>query len=138
MAEGLFQKLQKNSELDIEVQSAGVSTFGGQQPSKHTLDILNDEGIDLSKNTSQTLSSKLIDDVSYIFAMSSSHIMAVENMFPEAIEKTFLVTEFCDNQSIRNTDVPDPYGGSRKEYEHTKELLNVSLPGLLKFLETKI
>ncbi|MBN77421.1 MAG: low molecular weight phosphatase family protein, partial [Verrucomicrobiaceae bacterium] len=38
MAEGLFQKLQKNSELDIEVQSAGVSTFEGQQPSKHTLD----------------------------------------------------------------------------------------------------
>ena len=55
--------------------------------------------------------------------------MAIENMFPEAIEKTFLVTEFCDNQSIRSTDVPDPYGGSRKEYEHTKELLNVSLPG---------
>ena len=59
MAEGLFRKIQKNSDLEIEVQSAGVSTFGGQQPSKHTLEILNDEGIDLSKNTSQTLSSKL-------------------------------------------------------------------------------
>ena len=62
--------------------------------------------------------------------------MAIENMFPEAIEKTFLVTNFCDNQPINGTDVPDPYGGSRKEYEHTKELLNVSLPSVLNFLET--
>ncbi|MEC7224901.1 MAG: low molecular weight protein arginine phosphatase [Verrucomicrobiota bacterium] len=136
MAEGLFQKLIANSEIEIEVQSAGVSTFGGQKPSQHTLDILKDEGVDLTNNLSQPLDSKLINEANYIFAMSASHIMAIENMFPEAIEKTFLVTNFCDNQPINGTDVPDPYGGSRKEYEHTKELLNVSLPSVLNFLET--
>ena len=136
MAEGLFQKLIDKSEIEIEVQSAGVSTFGGQKPSQHTLDILKDEGVDLTNNLSQPLDSKLINEANYIFAMSASHIMAIENMFPEAIEKTFLVTNFCDNQPINGTDVPDPYGGSRKEYEHTKELLNVSLPSVLNFLET--
>ena len=136
MAEGLFQKLIANSEIEIEVQSAGVSTFGGQKPSQHTLDILKDEGVDLTKNLSQPLDSKLINEANYIFAMSASHIIAIENMFPEAIEKTFLVTNFCDNQPINGTDVPDPYGGSIKEYEHTKELLNVSLPCVLNFLET--
>lgn len=136
MAEGLFQKLIANSEIEIEVQSAGVSTFGGQKPSQHTLDILKDEGVDLTNNLSQPLDSKLINEANYIFAMSASHIMAIENMFPGAIEKTFLVTNFCDNQPINGTDVPDPYGGSRKEYEHTKELLNVSLPSVLNFLET--
>ena len=136
MAEGLFQKLIANSEIEIEVQSAGVSTFGGQKPSQHTLDILKDEGVDLTNNLSQPLDSKLINEANYIFAMSASHIIAIENMFPEAIEKTFLVTNFCDNQPINGTDVPDPYGGSIKEYEHTKELLNVSLPCVLNFLET--
>ena len=116
-------------------KSQGVSTFGGQKPSQHTLDILKDEGVDLTNNLSQPLDSKLINKANYIFAMSASHIMAIENMFPEAIEKTFLVTNFCDNQPINGTDVPDPYGGSRKEYEHTKGFWNVSLPSVLNFLE---
>jgi protein-tyrosine-phosphatase len=69
--------------------------------------------------------------------MSSSHLHAIESMFPKALEKTFLVTEFCEDQSVHGTDVPDPYGGTIKEYEHTKDLLDVSLPSILKFLETQ-
>ena len=103
MAEGLFQKLIANSEIEIEVQSAGVSTFGGQKPSQHTLDILKDEGVDLTNNLSQPLDSKLINEANYIFAMSASHIMAIENMFPEAIEKTFLVTKKLNQSYLLST-----------------------------------
>ena len=70
--------------------------------------------------------------------MSASHLYSVQKMFPEASEKTFLVTEFCDNQLIANQDVPDPYGGNRNEYEHTRNLLNESLPSLINFIKTNI
>ena len=94
MAEGLFSKLVNESGLSFEISSAGISTFGGQPPSKHTLDILRKEEIDLSANTSQPVSHELIGRSSYIFAMSSGHLSAIESMFPKALEKTFLVTEF--------------------------------------------
>ena len=137
MAEGLFSKLINESGLSFEFSSAGVSTFGGQPPSNHTLDILKREEIDLSANTSQPVSHELIDQSSYIFAMSSGHLSAIESLFPKALEKTFLVTEFCDDESVQGTDIPDPYGGTIKEYEHTKDLLDVSLPSILKFLKTQ-
>ena len=137
MAEGLFSKLINESGLSFEISSAGVSTFGGQPPSKHTLDILKREEIDLSANTSQPVSHELIDQSSYIFAMSSGHLSAIKSMFPKALEKAFLVTEFCDGESVEGADIPDPYGGTIKEYEHTKDLLDVSLPSILKFLKTQ-
>ena len=137
MAEGLFSKLINESGLSFEISSAGVSTFGGQPPSKHTLDILKREEIDLSANTSQPVSHELIDQSSYLFAMSSGHMSAIESMFPKALEKTFLVTEFCDSESVEGADIPDPYGGTIKEYEHTKDLLDVSLPSILNFLKTQ-
>ena len=47
------------------------------------------------------------------------------------------MTEFCDSGSVKGTDVPDPYGGTIKEYEHTKDLLDVSLSSILNFLKTQ-
>ena len=93
MAEGLFSKLVNESGLSFEISSAGISTFGGQPPSKHTLDILKKEEIDLSANTSQPVSHELIDRSSYIFTMSSGHLSAIESMFPKALEKNFVVKE---------------------------------------------
>ena len=55
MAEGLFRKMTEEDESSFEIQSAGVATGGGQEPSKYTLDILKEEGIDLSSNKSQFL-----------------------------------------------------------------------------------
>ena len=138
MAEGLFRKITEEDEASFDVQSAGVATGGGQEPSKYTLEILKEEGIDLSSNKSQFLDHELINWASQIFTMSASHLYTVHKMFPEASEKTFLVTEFCDNQLITNQDVPDPYGGNSNEYEHTRNLLNESLPSLVNFIKTNI
>ena len=138
MAEGLFRKITEEDEASFDVQSAGVATEGGQEPSKYTLEILKEEGIDLSSNKSQFLDHELINWASHIFTMSASHLYTVHKMFPEASEKTFLVTEFCDNQLITNQDVPDPYGGNSNEYEHTRNLLNESLPSLVNVIKTNI
>ena len=138
MAEGLFQKITEDDEASFDVRSAGVATGGGQGPSKYTLDILKEEGIDLSSNKSQFLDRELIDWASHIFTMSASHLYTVNKMFPDVAEKTFLVTEFCDNELITRQDVPDPYGGNRNEYEHTRDLLNESQPSLVNFIKTNI
>ena len=138
MAEGLFRKMTEKEETTFDVRSAGVATGGGLEPSKFTLDILKEEGIDLSSNKSQFLDHKLIDWASHIFTMSASHLYTVHKMFPDAAEKTFLITGFCDNELIASQDIPDPYGGNRNEYEHTRDLLHESLPSVVKFIKTNI
>lgn len=133
MAEGMFRRMVAD-ERDWEISSAGVATGGGHRPSEHTLGVLKEAGIDLSKNLSQPLSSDLIARASHIFTMSAGHLYAVETMFPEAAEKAFLVTEFCANDTIRGADVPDPIGGGRLAYNETRDLLRESLPSVLEFV----
>ncbi len=133
MAEGLFRKLVGN-EQGWRIGSAGVGTMGGQAPSKHTLDILRAEGIDLSGNRSQPLTRKLIGESTHLFTMTLGHLHAIELMFPEAAEKTFLITEFCANEKLRGRDISDPIGMGGGAYRQTRDLLRESLPSVLEFI----
>jgi glycine hydroxymethyltransferase len=134
MAEGMFRGMIAKETDQWQIQSAGIATGGGQTPSDHTLSILSEDDIDLSGNRSQVISADLVTRASHIFAMSASHLYTLEILFPEAVEKTFLVTEFCANDSIRGHDVPDPIGGGLTAYTEVRDLLREALPGILKFV----
>ncbi len=134
MAEGLFQQMVEELPGEWEISSAGIATGGGQPPSAHTLEVLEEAGVDLSANRSQPIDAELVAGASHIFTMSVGHLYAVETLFPEAAEKAFLVTEFCANDSVRGADVPDPIGGGRDAYNQTRDLLRESLPSVLEFV----
>lgn len=137
MAEGMFRGMVAKETGQWQIQSAGIATGGGQAPSDHTLSILSKDNIDLAGNRSQAISADLVNCASHIFAMSASHLHTLGVLFPEAAEKTFLVTEFCTNDSIRGHDVPDPIGGGITAYSEVRDLLLEALPCILKFvLET--
>ena len=135
MAEGMFRQMLEDEHGEWEIASAGIATGGGQIPSAHTLQILDEAGIDLRGNRSQPISAELVASASHIFTMSVGHLYAVETVFPEAAEKAFLVTEFCATDSVRGADVPDPIGGGRGAYNETRDLLREALPSVLKFVQ---
>jgi glycine hydroxymethyltransferase len=132
MAEGLFRKMVED-EPGWHVASAGVATLGGQKPSRETLDVLREEDIDLSGNRSRPFARDLADQYTHIFTMTYGHMRAVER-FPNASEKTFLVTEFCANEHIRGCDIPDPIGMGPRAYRETRDLLREALPSVLEFI----
>ncbi len=136
MAEGLFRHMLGGDEAapGWRVASAGVATFGGEPPSRHTAEILRDAGIDASAARSQPLTHELVAGATHIFAMSAGHLYTIETLFPEAAEKTFLVTEFCATDSVRGRDVPDPIGGGRRAYNQTRSLLETALPSVYEFV----
>ncbi len=133
MAEALFRK-------DIEVSSgisassAGISAADGAPPSDHAVDVLRDEGIDISGLRSSSLMRGLVDKASYIFAMTRAHKEAIEHLYPSAAEKTFLVCEFCDPAEIVSIDVPDPIGLGRDAYAATRDQLKKAMPGIHRFI----
>src|SRR5438552_166651 len=83
MAEGLFREMTKGRK-EIQVASAGVGAMRGQTPSLFSVEALRKLGIDISKQRSQPLSNALVEQSSYIFAMTRSHIDAICMMFPQA------------------------------------------------------
>src|SRR3984893_10341730 len=133
MAEGVFRQLVANRP-DIRVRSAGVSTFPGQPPSAHAIEVLADLRIDISKLRSLPLSDELVRGASCIIAMTRSHMGSIYYLFPEAAEKTFLLREFEDYAP--SLDVADPIGLGREAYEVTRDIIRRALPGILKFIDS--
>jgi glycine hydroxymethyltransferase len=132
MAEGLFKKLVAGRD-DIYVQSAGVSAGRGMPASRHAIQALSVDGVDLGNFRSQPVSEELVRQATHIFAMTRDHKRLIELFFPEAGEKTYLVREFEPGAP----DVPDPIGLGRETYERCRDTLKRALPVLLEFIENQ-
>jgi len=134
MAEGLFRNHVADRD-DYHTGSAGVSATPGQPASQHTLDILEDKGIDLSGHRSQPITAELVERATHIFAMTGRHRDSIEYLFPGAADKTYLACEFCPEDGLTGADIPDPIGLGRGAYEETCAVLEKAVPSIFKFIE---
>jgi glycine hydroxymethyltransferase len=136
MAEGLFRRL-LNGRPDVQVASAGVSALRGQPASLHTVEVLRRLGIDLSDFRSQPLTDYLVEQATWIFTMTRSHLDTIHLLYPEAADKTYLVCEFDAALASHTLDIPDPIGMGLDAYERTRDILNRALPSVLQFINQK-
>ena len=120
MAEGLFRHATKERHA-YQVLSAGVGAVNGQVPSAHSIRALRELGIDISSQRSRVLTADLVNRSDYIFGMTHSHVDAVNLLFPQAAEKTFLLREFDDTLDEFEKDISDPIGGSYETYCYTRD-----------------
>ena len=132
MAEGLVRKMVQNRH-DIEVSSAGISAAAGFPASANAIAALRPLGADLSRFRSQPLTEALVEEADFIFAMTRGHLDVILTFFPEAAEKTFLVTEFQSGPE-RRSDIPDPIGQSPEVYIRCRNRIQAALPSILAFL----
>lgn len=131
MAEGLFRHLVRNRR-DIEVASAGVSAQTGQAPSREAVVVVKrEENVDISKQRSQPVTEKLIEQFDFIFAMTRDHQRLMEMLFPTSIDKVRLLREF-DGVA---RDVPDPIGQGPEVYARCKDTIKKALPSILEFID---
>ena len=133
MAEGLLRKLLAGR-TDVRVVSAGVNAIRGQPASLHTVEVLRRLGIDLTQFRSQPLTDTLVAQATWIFAMTRSHLDTIHLLFPEAVDKAFLVCEFDPQLAATILDIPDPIGMGLDAYERTRDILNRALPSVLNFI----
>ncbi len=135
MAEGLFQKMVDDAGEDIEVGSAGIGVFEGMEPSRNSVTVMKEEGIDISHQRSEQLSPDAVRDCTHIFGMARHHCDAVIAYFPEAAEKTFVLRELIVDDSL-DMEVPDPIGGEEEEYRLTRNLIKEAMPTIFRFVTT--
>ena len=132
MAEGLFERMIAERP-DLRVLSAGVSTYPGQPPSAHAVEVLEELGVDISHHRSKPLSEKVIDEADWIVAMTRSHLDSIIYLFPRAAEKVYLLREF--EPGATSLDVADPIGMGLEAYRAAREIIRNGLPGLMQFID---
>jgi glycine hydroxymethyltransferase len=131
MAEGLFRRMLVGRP-DLRASSAGVSTYSGQSPSPHAVEVLAKKGIDISGIRSKPLTERLVQEATWIVAMTRSHLDSIFYQYPEAAEKTYLLREF--EPGAVSFDIADPIGMGIDAYEETRDAIENALPGLLEFI----
>jgi glycine hydroxymethyltransferase len=134
MAEGLFRKMIAGRP-DLQVSSAGVSTYPGQRPSPHAIEVLAKVGIDISSTRSKPLTEQLVQQATWIIAMTRSHLDSIFYQYPEAAEKTYLLREF--EPGAASFDIADPIGLGIDAYEEARVTIENALPGLLEFITSE-
>ncbi|HXR07403.1 MAG TPA: ribose 5-phosphate isomerase B [Candidatus Acidoferrum sp.] len=134
MAEGLFQHAVRDRK-DFQVLSAGVGAVEGQPPSIHAVRALRELGIDISNVRSHTLTRELVEQADYIFGMTHSHVDSINVLFPQAVEKTFLLREFDETLDDFEKDIGDPIGGSYETYAYCRDQIEQGILSMLKFME---
>ena len=129
MAEGLFRSLLcqrlecEETELvrrGFIVASAGVASTPGAPASPETLEILREEGIDLSEHTSQPVTDQLVAWADLILAMTSRHHSALTGAFPLCVSK---VEQIC----VDGYDIADPIGGDHSVYVECRDQIRQCL-----------
>ena len=123
MAQGLLQ--QKLNQMahrlndPIEVESAGVFAIEGMSPSKETLKLLQQEGIDMTGHMAKPLNAEMIRNAQLILVMEQLHLEEILRRVPEAKGKAFLLKNFghSDPAEVGDPNIPDPIGKPLEVYE---------------------
>lgn len=135
MAEGLFRKAAEGK--SYRASSAGVAAYDGSPASGETVDILEEKGAGLENFGSRMVTEEILEAASHVFCLTRSHQGLLLQHFPEMEEKVFLVTEFAEIDGQVGSDISDPIGCGRSAYEEVARQLELSIAGILGFLEVK-
>ncbi len=133
MAVGFIKKFAPDKRL--KVVSAGTSTSNGVPPSPNAIEVMQEEGINISDHRSTMLDGYLLDEADIVLVMSEMHRKHIVGWFKSAKEKIRLLREFDD---VRNDEyypnVPDPIGLDIEVYRKCREMIKRSLRGALEIL----
>ena len=121
MAEGLLKKALKGlGKGNFEVSSAGTGARDGFTPTFETIEVMKEEGVDVSGYKSKRLTDELINEADLILVMEAAHKEDIAIRVPEAAPKTYLLKEFGLEKTKMDPEylgVPDPIGRPMEVYE---------------------
>ncbi|MFA4991462.1 MAG: L-threonylcarbamoyladenylate synthase [Candidatus Omnitrophota bacterium] len=127
MAKGLLEKFIRESGLSgrVAVDSAGTSTYIGIKAASNTIDVMKEEGVDVSAHSGKPVTFDLLKKSDYVFVMEGLHRNAILNMASGLNSKVRLLKD--------NEDIPDPIGKSLDEYRRVLGIIKEEVEDI--FLE---
>jgi protein-tyrosine phosphatase len=120
VAERLACPIGELEQRGVIVASAGVAAVPGCAASIEAVEILQEQGLDLSKHESQPLTDKLIRHADMILTMTNGHKHAILRRWPEASSRTHTLR-------MDGRDINDPIGGPKELYREAANQVEQAL-----------
>lgn len=120
MAQGLMRQAFQQAGIDaIQVESAGVFAIDGMSPTRETLRVLQDVGIDCASHRARTLTPEIAQGADLIFVMEQFQADEVIRRAPNAKDKVHLLKPYglAPADAGNNPNIPDPIGKPLEVYE---------------------
>lgn len=116
----------------IEVSSAGTGALDGQPASPLAVEVLRDDGIDISSHRARFLTREMVESADVVVAMTRLHRDTIRSIAPAADAEVVVLGEL-DGGRV-SPDIVDPIGGDRSVYEQTRDELNGLIRQLIGYL----
>jgi protein-tyrosine phosphatase len=131
LAKSLGCSLEELDERGIVVMSAGIAAAPGCPPASEAVQVMKEQGLDLSRHEAQPLTEQLVRHSDVILAMTQSHLQSIVDRWPEAAGRTFLMMP-------DKADVADPIGQSLGAYRHCAAQLTAGVQHHAERLKTEL
>jgi protein-tyrosine-phosphatase len=129
MAEALLRHmLEKEGIGTIEILSRGLSTGAGHPMTHEAIEVLKKAGIPTRPHQSKNLDVADTEKADWIYAMTNEHLSAIAQRFPAAKHKA---------RRLADTDIADPLGGSRSDYEKCRIEIQNALLDLIRTFKSE-
>ena len=109
MAEGIFNTLAKDKNLNIIAESFGMSTITGAPVSEKSVDACREIDVDISNLTSTEVNDVQLEKYDEFYCMSQSHARILFECYGVPLNK------------IKILGVSDPYGGNLMIYRECRD-----------------
>jgi protein-tyrosine phosphatase len=76
--------------------------------------------IDISGHRARQLTGKIVESADLILALSKSHKSYIKDHFPEALNKTYLLSEYADKDGPA-AGIADPIGSDKTTYRNCRD-----------------
>ncbi len=117
MAAAYFKKLLEHHKLnDVEPRSAGVMTVTGLRASQEAVQIMQNEGVDLTRHRSSPLSAEMIRKADLILGMTPLHVQEATRLYKEARGKSYLLKEYSGSD-LDKIQIDDPMGATLEYFK---------------------
>ena len=136
MAEGLLRHKVRQLNLEVETDSAGTAGYHiGSKPDQRMIDTAAQFGVDISDLRASQFNVNDFDEFDFIFAMDQENQFNIQKLAKNETQrdKVKLLLEYVNYRNF--TEVPDPYYGTKKDFEFVYNMLDEATETLLKTLK---
>ena len=135
-ADGVLRKMVADQDLmdAVEVDSAGTHDYHvGEPPDDRSQEHALQRGYDLSALRARQVHPDDFEKFDLILALDDGHLKILQRLCPPKFKsKIHRFTEFCKRH--RTHDVPDPYYGDARGFEHVLDLVEDGCDGLIRHI----
>jgi protein-tyrosine-phosphatase len=135
MAEGFLKKHLKG-ENGFEIISAGTAAICGFNPTPEAVEVMREEGIDISRYISTPFSLPLAEAVDIILVMSQRHKDFILHNTPALKDKVFLYRDFA-GITDQNKDIVDPIGQPLSTYKTVRDQIKQATEAIVRKLVSR-